>query len=193
MSSNSCDKNDGFGDGCDEEVPDYFEIQDMSFHAVNLDQFNFGGMQQLYLLSTEIDSAEQQDFRVLGELEVSNYGMLGDECSAQYGDLGSSELATEIKVVDVLSGTDLTSVCRLSEVGVTDGSDYSVDFNVRSQAYYNISDIPLDSLNNVDYRVSIPGFIITLDSVLGKGDYKFELTYKLETIEYVDTVGLLIN
>lgn len=188
----SCSETDS--ELCKKEVPDYFVIEKMTSYTAEQIQTDLVAYKESYNKVSRIDSIEQEKLKIIGQFTVSNYGRDGDECSAIFGDLGANQLTKVIKVMDLTTQTDLTSISRLSEVEIPHLLEYEDNFSIYYSGFNDteIKDAPLDSLNNIDYRISLPNYMIGLDSTLLKGDYELEITYKLETVDLIDTIRLEI-
>ncbi len=188
----SCSETDS--DLCKKEVPDYFVIEDMDAYFAEQIQTDLVGYKESCNKVSRIDSIAQEKLKIIGQFTVSDYGRYGDECSAILGDLGAKQITTNIRIIDLITRTDFTSSSRLSEVEVPHLLEYEDEFSIYYSGFNDteIKNAPLDSLNNIDYRISLPNYMIGLGPTLAKGNYELEITYKLETVNLIDTIRLEI-
>ena len=180
---------------CDKEISDYFQVEEMNVYSSTLEEASAYNDQESFMKTIKVDSANQSNLKIIGQFDVSDFGLLGDECEGFYGSLGAEKQTTQLKIVDLISSTDLTNQCYLSEVELLQNLKYEDSFNVYYN-YYQPTDVintSIDSLNNMEYRMSLPNFLIGFTTPLDKGNYMLEITYSLETKEFVSVVSFSIE
>jgi len=177
-------------DGCDKEIPDYFEINGLENYCTILQKIDLIDYKESYTKSNIFDSLDIRKFRIVGQFDVSNYGRYGDECESIRGDLGAIELTKKFKLIDIDTKEDITYKFIVSEAEIPFRLDFTDNFSVYYPGINNnkIYNKTLDSLDNIGYRMMLPNYLLMFKNNIKKGKYGIEIYYRFETIKYIDSV-----